>query len=63
MHNAGNDHLFRSRGTKKNLYITTSHGLTEYVRHCHSAGQTVALIAMFKLQLTYTYMAHNRYSL
>ena len=29
----------------KNLYITTSHGLTAYVTYCHAAGQTVALIA------------------
>ena len=29
----------------KNLNITTSRGLTAYVTHCHSAGQTLALVA------------------
>ena len=29
----------------KNLNITTSRGPTAYVAHCHSAGQTVALVA------------------
>ena len=30
---------------QKNLNITTNRGPTAYVTHCHSVGQTVALVA------------------
>ena len=44
LHNADNDHVFRSRGTKKSVYNDQPRP-TAYVPHYHSAGQTVALVA------------------
>ena len=44
LHNADNDHSFRSRGTKKSVNYDQPRP-TAYVPHCHSVRQTVTLVA------------------